>query len=40
MTVLTLGEMLRAIGIAMGLFRLVTPKGWRRVGWNGVGLCR
>ena len=36
MTVLTLLEMLGVIVIAMFIFRLVTPKGWRRVGWSGV----
>ena len=36
MTVMTLIEMLGVIVIAMGLYRLVTPKGWRRIGWSGV----
>jgi iron(III) transport system permease protein len=36
MTVLTLLEMLGVIVIAMFLYRLLTPRGWRRVGWSGV----
>ena len=36
MTVITLGEMLAVIAVALGLFRLVTPRGWRRIGWSEV----
>ena len=36
MTVMTLAEMLGVIVIALGLYRLVTPKGWRRIGWRGI----
>ncbi len=36
MTVLTLVEMLGVIGVVLGLFRLLTPRGWRRIGWSGV----
>ncbi len=36
MTVLTLVEMLGVIGLVLGLFRLLTPRGWRRIGWSGV----
>ena len=36
MTVMTMVEMLGVIVIAMGIYRLVTPKGWRRIGWSGV----
>ena len=36
MTVLTFFEMLAIIAIALGVYRLVTPNGWRRVGWSGV----
>ena len=36
MTVLTLLEMLGVIVVAMFLYRLLTPRGWRRVGWSGV----
>ena len=31
-TVLTLVEMLAVIVVVLGLFRLVTPRGWRRIG--------
>ena len=37
MTVLTLVEMLGVIGLTLGLYRVLTPKGWRRIGWSGVG---
>jgi iron(III) transport system permease protein len=36
MTVMTLFEMLAVIGIALMIYRLVTPRGWRRIGWSGV----
>jgi ABC-type Fe3+ transport system permease subunit len=36
MTVLTLVEMLTVIAVALGIFRLVIPKGWRRIGWSEV----
>ena len=36
MTVLTLLEMLVVIVVALGLYHLVTPRGWRRIGWSGV----
>ena len=36
MTVLTLCEMLGVICVALFIFRLVTPRGWRRIGWSGV----
>ena len=36
MTVVTLVEMLAVIVVAMGLFRILTPPGWRRIGWSGV----
>jgi iron(III) transport system permease protein len=36
MTVMTLVEMLAVIIVAMGIYRIVTPKGWRRIGWSGV----
>lgn len=36
MTVMTLVEMLAVIGVAMLIYRLVTPRGWRRIGWSGV----
>jgi iron(III) transport system permease protein len=36
MTVLMLIEMLGVIVIALGIYRLVTPKGWRRIGWTGA----
>jgi iron(III) transport system permease protein len=36
MTVLMLVEMLGVIAIALGIYRLVTPKGWRRIGWTGA----
>ncbi len=36
MTVITLLEMLGAIVVALGLFRLFTPRGWQRIGWSGV----
>lgn len=36
MTVLTLAEMFGVILIALGLYRLFTPVGWRRVGWSVV----
>ncbi len=36
MTVMTLLEMLVVIGVALLVYRLVTPKGWRRIGWSGV----
>ncbi|HEV3186643.1 MAG TPA: iron ABC transporter permease [Acidimicrobiales bacterium] len=36
MTVVTLMEMLAVIGIALTVYRLVTPAGWRRVGFSGV----
>ncbi|MDE3065711.1 MAG: hypothetical protein KGJ36_08565, partial [Acidobacteriota bacterium] len=36
MTVLTLVEMLGVIAVALGLYRVATPPGWRRVGWTGA----
>jgi len=36
MTVLTLVEMLAVIVLATFVYRVVTPRGWRRVGWSGV----
>ncbi len=36
MTVLMLLEMLGVIVIALGIYRVVTPKGWRRIGWTGA----
>ena len=36
MTVLTLLEMLGVIALALGIYRMVAPRGWRRVGWSGV----
>ncbi len=36
MTVLTLLEMFGVILIALGLYRVLTPRGWRRVGWSVV----
>lgn len=36
MTVITLVEMLGIIIVALGLYRLLTPRGWRRIGWSGV----
>jgi iron(III) transport system permease protein len=36
MTVMTLIEMLGIIVIALGIYRLVTPRGWRRIGWRGI----
>ena len=36
MTVMTLAEMFLVISIALGIYRLATPKGWRRIGWSGV----
>ena len=36
MAVLTLVEMLTVIAVVLGIFRLVTPKGWRRIGWSEV----
>ena len=36
MTVITLVEMFGAIVLALGLYRLVTPRGWRRIGWSEV----
>ncbi len=36
MTVMTLLEMLGIIVIALGIYRLVTPRGWRRIGWRGI----
>ncbi len=36
MTIITLVEMLGVILLALGLYRLLTPKGWRRIGWSGV----
>jgi len=36
MTVLTLVEMFGVIVIALALYRLVTPEGWRRTGWSVV----
>jgi len=35
-TVLTLGEMLGVIIVVLTVFRLVTPKGWRRIGTVGI----
>lgn len=34
MTMVTLLEMVGVIVIVLGLFRLVAPKGWRRIGWT------
>jgi iron(III) transport system permease protein len=31
-TVLVLGEMLGVIAVVLGVYRLVSPKGWRRIG--------
>ncbi|HUX05081.1 MAG TPA: iron ABC transporter permease [Acidimicrobiales bacterium] len=36
MTVITLGEMLVVIAVALGLYRALTPRGWRRIGWSEV----
>ncbi len=36
MTVITLAEMLGVILVALGLYRILTPKGWRRIGWSGL----
>jgi iron(III) transport system permease protein len=36
MTVLTLFEMLTVIGVALGIFRVLVPRGWRRIGWSEV----
>lgn len=36
MTVVTLMEMLGVIAIALTLYRFITPRGWRRVGWSVV----
>jgi iron(III) transport system permease protein len=36
MTVLTLVEMFGVIVLALGIYRLVTPEGWRRTGWSVV----
>jgi iron(III) transport system permease protein len=36
MTVLMLIEMLSVIVIALAIYRVVTPKGWRRIGWTGA----
>jgi len=36
MTVLTLAEMFGVILIALGIYRLVTPEGWRRTGFSVV----
>jgi len=36
MTVLMLLEMLGVIVIALTIYRAVTPKGWRRIGWTGA----
>ena len=36
MTVMTLMEMLGVIGLALLTYRLVTPRGWRRIGGSGV----
>jgi iron(III) transport system permease protein len=37
MTVVGLVEIFGVIVVALGLYRVVTPRGWRRVGWSGVG---
>lgn len=36
MSVLTMVEMLAVIAIALSLYRVLTPRGWRRIGWSGV----
>ena len=36
MTVITLVEMMGVIVLALGLYRMLTPRGWRRIGWSGV----
>lgn len=36
MTVITLVEMLGVIAAALAIYRFVTPRGWRRVGWSVV----
>jgi iron(III) transport system permease protein len=36
MTVLMLLEMFGVIVIALVIFRVVTPRGWRRIGWTGA----
>lgn len=36
MTVLTMAEMFGVIVIALGLYRMLTPRGWRQIGWSGV----
>jgi len=36
MTVVTLAEMLAVIGVALLTYRLLAPKGWRRIGWSGI----
>jgi hypothetical protein len=35
-TVITLVEMVGVIGVVLLIFRLVMPKGWRRIGEAGV----
>ena len=37
MTVVGLVEIFGVIVVALGLYRVVTPRGWQRVGWSGVG---
>jgi hypothetical protein len=36
MTVLTLDEMFGVILIALAIYRVVTPEGWRRTGFSVV----
>jgi iron(III) transport system permease protein len=37
MTVVGLVEIFGVIAVALGLYRVVTPRGWQRIGWSGVG---
>ena len=37
MTVIGLVEIFGVIVVALGLYRVVTPRGWQRIGWTGVG---
>ncbi len=37
MTVVGLVEIFGVIFVALGLYRVVTPRGWQRIGWSGVG---
>jgi iron(III) transport system permease protein len=37
MTVVGLVEIFAVIAAALGLYRVLTPRGWQRIGWSGVG---